>query len=634
MNFYNLALQNVKGNWRSYKLFFLSSCFSIFAFFMYTTIILHPEMQNDMLSKGIQGGLIFCDVVVLTFSVVFILYSSSIFIQSRKKEFGLLVLMGATKINIICILMIEQMVIGFVASAVGIGIGILFLKLFFMIFSLLLNMQNEMPFVFSTKAVFFTVIVYGVLFSLLSVVNAFRIWKIEIIHLLKEIQAGKNEPKSKRWLALFGIVCIIAAYVLAMQATMFYMVFYFFLVVLLTTVGTYFVCAHGMIGALQRLKRKKKIMYQHPYLFVVNQLLYRIKDNRRFFFMLTMMTTFVVTATGTVCLFFFGMKEILRYDQPHAFSYVEKGINSNEVIEKETVESLFRKHGVDEFRYITFSGIPATIQLEEVEYVTIISEDEYNREAKRQSKQQFHPKEGTVTYVYDDSRYRKPSYNQKHIQFEVQGEKVSFAYNGAYAGNVFNSDVNERSGKFLIMNEEDFQKISQKIPDNERYIYNGYELKDWENMEELGRELNAHIADEVVGVTSNSIFYYIANVDTGRLTLFVGSFISILFFLASCSTVYFKWFYNIEYDRKQYQALTKLGMTKEEVQKILRWQLAIPFFFPVVLGGIHSGVALYTFSSVYMMLGVGIVIVIVTGYILACTIYFFFAQREYMKHID
>ena len=634
MMFYRLALQNVRGNWRSYKIFFLSSCFSVFAFFMYTSIIFHPYMKNNAVYKGVQMGLAFCDVIVLAFSIIFILYSSSIFIQSRKKEFGLLVLMGATKAKIIGILMMEQMVMGLAASAVGIGIGILFLKLFFMIFSLLLHMPTEMPFVFSTKATFLTIIVYGLLFNLLSVVNALRIWRIEIIHLLKEVQAGKSEPKSKRWLALFGIVCIIVAYVLTTQVTMFNVVFYFFPVVLLTTVGTYFVCAHGMIGALQRLKRNHKLMYKYPYLFVVNQLLYRIKDNRRFFFMLTMMTTFVVTATGTVFLYFSGVTEFMRNNESHAFSYVEKGVGSNEVIEKETVEKLFRQYGADDFRYITFTGIPVMLQLENIKPTTVISEEEYNQEAKRQSKQQFHPKEGTVTYVYFGIYEEKSSYNQEQVRFETQGKTYSYLYNGAYAGNVFNSDLHGRSGRFLIMDQRDFEKLSQDIPDQETYIYHGYDLKSWDNTEKLGEELQAHIAEGTEGMTSNNMFIYKVMNDMGNLILFVGSFISILFFLASCSTVYFKWFYNLEYDRKQYQALTKIGVTKEEVRKILRWQLGVPFFFPVVLGGMHSAVALHTFSRSFSMLQLGAVMMVVIVYIMACTIYFFLAQKEYMKHID
>ncbi|HDX9588981.1 TPA: ABC transporter permease [Bacillus pseudomycoides] len=635
MKFYGLTFQNVRGNWHNYKIFFLSSCFSVFAFFMYTSIIMHPNMGTDHLYEGIQAGLIVCDVIVIAFSILFILYSSSIFIQSRKKEFGLFILMGATKVNIIWMMIIEQMAVGFLASFFGIGIGTLFLKLFFMIFSLLLNMPTELPFVLSSKAIVITFMTYGAIFLLLAIFSALRIWKIEVIHLLKEMQEGKKEARSKKWLCWFGFACIGISYWLTTKVTMENIALYFIPVSILTTIGTYFVCMHSVIQVLKGIKKRQSVMYRYPHLFVINQLLHTVKDNRRFFFILSMLTTIVVTATGSVYLFFSNTRELFRYEQPHAFSYVEKGIGSKEVMEKETVEKLFRKHGVNDFRYVTFIGIPATFQLDsgKESYATVIGEDEYNREAKRQSKKQIHPKEGTVTFIYYSNYDFLPKYPKKYIDFKVLGEPYRFTYNGAYEGNAFNSDTSQRSGRFFVMNNQDFQKVSRQVPNHEKFVYNGYDLRDWNNTERLGEELQSHILKGAESVIRNNMYIYKATKDGGNLVLFVGSFISILFFLASCSTVYFKWFHNIEYDRLQYRTLLKIGMTKQEIDKISRWQLGILFFFPVLFGSVHSAVALHTCQKAFFMRPSWLVLEVIAIYLIACICYFFFAQKEYMKHI-
>lgn len=63
---------------------------------------------------------------------------------------------------------------------------------------------------------------------------------------------------------------------------------------------------------LEMIKRNKKIMYTYPYLFIVNQLSHRMKENSRFFFLMSMATTFVVTATGTVFLYFSSMQDMWR----------------------------------------------------------------------------------------------------------------------------------------------------------------------------------------------------------------------------------------------------------------------------------------------------------------------------------
>lgn len=602
---------------------------------MYTSIIMHPNMRVDKMYEGIQAGLVVCDVIVIAFSILFILYSSSIFIRSRKKEFGLFILMGATKVNLIWMMIMEQMVVGLLASFFGIGIGTLFLKLFFMIFSLLLNMKTALPFVLSSKVIVITIMTYGAIFLLLSIFSALRIWKIEVIHLLKEMQEGKEETRSKKWLCWLGFICISIGYGLTTKVTMMNIALYFIPVSILTTVGTYFVCTHGLIQVLQGIKNRKSVMYRYPHIFVINQLLHTVKDNRRFFFILSMLTTIVVTATGSVYLYFSNMKELFRYEQPHAFSYVEKGIDSREVMEKETVERLLRKNGANDFRYVTFIGLPATFQLDsgKESYATVIGEDEYNREAKRQSKQQIHLKEGTVTFIYY-SKYDLPHKDsKKYINFKVLGETYRFTYNGAYEGNAFNTDTSQRSGRFLVMHNQDFQKLSRQVPNHEKYVYNGYELRDWDNRERLGEELQSLIPKGKESVTRNNMFFYRVSKDGGNLVLFVGSFISVLFFLASCSTVYFKWFHNIENDRLQYRALLKIGMTKQEIDKISRWQLGILFFFPVLLGSIHSAVALHTFQKVFLMKSSWLVLEVIAIYLVACIVYFFFAQKEYMKQI-
>ena len=74
----------------------------------------------------------------------------------------------------------------------------------------------------------------------------------------------------------------------------------------------FFSFTHGATQVLEMIKRNKKIMYTYPYLFIVNQLSHRMKENSRFFFLMSMATTFVVTATGTVFLYFSSMQDMWR----------------------------------------------------------------------------------------------------------------------------------------------------------------------------------------------------------------------------------------------------------------------------------------------------------------------------------
>ncbi|MGV2483084.1 UNVERIFIED_CONTAM: ABC transporter permease, partial [Bacillus mycoides] len=440
MNIRQLALQNIKGNWRNYKVFFLSSCFAILASYAYMSVIVHPYMQETMWYQNVRWGLIICNVIIISFFVIFILYSTSIFIEARKKELGLYMLMGATKSKVIGVIMTEQILIGIFANIFGIGLGMISLKLFFMVFSMLLHLPKELPVIFDMRAIGVTFVTYMLVFVLLSFISALRIWNIKIIRLLKEFRTDKRERKTSKWLCLFGFACLGTGYALALQVTMTTIALYFFPVVILISFGTYFSFTHGATQILEVIKRNKRIMYTYPYLFIVNQLSHRMKENSRFFFLLSMATTFVVTATGTVFLYFSSMQDMWRGGGVHSFSYIEKGTSAHEVFEKDKVENLLHQYGYDDFQYMSFVGVYASFQSNkgETEVAPLIKESEYNQEARKQKQKTYHPKKGTVTLVYYNKRNHPNVYNQKEIQLQVINQTYQFAFNGQKEGVQFN----------------------------------------------------------------------------------------------------------------------------------------------------------------------------------------------------
>ncbi|AFH85839.1 ABC transporter permease [Bacillus anthracis] len=455
---------------------------------------------------------------------------------------------------------------------------------------------------------------------------------------MKEFRTDKKEKKTSMWLCIFGFICLGIGYALALQATMPTIALYFFLPVsILVFFGTYFSFTHGTAQILEMIKRNKKIMYTYPYLFIVNQLSHRMKENGRFFFLMSMATMFVVTATGTVFLYFSGMQDMWRGGGVHSFSYIEKGTSSHEVFAEGTVEQLLHQYGYDDFQYRSFVGVYASFQSNkgETTIVPLIKGSEYNQEARKQKQKTYYPKKGTVTLVYYNKYNNSNVYNQKEIQLQVMNQPYQFVFNGQKEGIQFNYHPSYINGLFFVMNDEDFDSIANQVPDSEKMIYRGYTLPNIENTKELNEDLRKHMKQDKDHAFRSNMELYVNMKSFGDITLFLGSFISILFFLTSCSIVYFKWFHNIASDRKQYGVLSKLGMTKEEVWKISRWQLCMLFFAPIIVGSMHSAVALYTFHNMMFMDGslrkVGLFILF---YIAACIMYFFFAQREYREHLD
>lgn len=182
-----------------------------------------------------------------------------------------------------------------------------------------------------------------------------------------------------------------------------------------------------------------------------------------------------------------------------------------------------------------------------------------------------------MTLVYYNKYNNSNVYNQKEIQLQVMNQPYQFVFNGQKEGVQFNHHPSYINGLFFVMNDEDFDSIANQVPDSETMIYRGYTLPNIEKTKKLNEDLRKHMKQDNNNAFRSNMELYVNMKEGGDITLFVGSFISILFFLTSCSIVYFKWFHNIASDRKQYGALSKLGMTKEEVWKISRWQLCMLF---------------------------------------------------------
>ncbi|WP_242219965.1 ABC transporter permease [Bacillus cereus group sp. BfR-BA-01380] len=635
MNFRQLAFNNVKGNWRNYKAFLISSCLSIFVFFMYASFIYHPDVVNGNISQKmhVEKGLEMCNYIVVLFSALFILYSNSIFLRARKKELGLLTLIGATKGQLGRMIMREQMILGCISIVSGIAFGMLGLPLFFKAVSVVVGIEKALPFVWNGKAIAITAGVYFILFFVLSLFGLWTIWRLQIIDLLRDARKQRVEPFSFTWLFLAGLLSIIVAYVLCFQVTLMNFFMYFLLIVGLTIIGTYFLFTQGSIVLLKALQKRKNVFYQHPNLFVISNLVYKMKDNARFLFVVSIITAVVASAMGTLYVFFEDMSAKGVEHTPHAISIQEKGVNSHEVVKEETMQSLLKKHNFEQARKVTVTEIPGTFHMklmnEDREFnMRIISEKEFNAEAKKQQQDEIHNQPGTGTMVVLDMMNELMKFDAtKTFTFKVQNQSYELKLNKPYTKAVFNVD------NVFVVNEQDYAKYAAVVPDTEKMMYYGYYIQNWKDTEALVKELKGHIADDKKANFDNSILVYQNAKESGAITMFIGFFITILFFFFACSMTYFKWFNDKEQDRIQFHSLKRIGMTDQEIRKIAVRQMGAIFFIPILIGILHSGFALYTLGNMLYLDLWKSGAVIITAYVLASALYFAIAQRGYLKHV-
>src|SRR4051812_32695180 len=115
MSFLRFAYNNVVRNKRAYSAYLLSSAFAVMIFFIYAVLLFHPDINSSVLGKDTQAGMKIAEYIIFVFAFLFVLFSVSAFLKSRKKEFGMLTILGSTPAQINKLIFLENMFIGFAA---------------------------------------------------------------------------------------------------------------------------------------------------------------------------------------------------------------------------------------------------------------------------------------------------------------------------------------------------------------------------------------------------------------------------------------------------------------------------------------------------------------------------------------
>ncbi len=126
MSVWRIASRFFRNDWKRYVAFVGSTAFTVMIYFLYTALIMHPNLQSGYpYAKCAVQGMKAAAVVIAIFAFLFLLCSSSSFVRLRMKELGLLSLLGVSKRQLIQIILGENLIIAAVSLAAGLGAGLL-----------------------------------------------------------------------------------------------------------------------------------------------------------------------------------------------------------------------------------------------------------------------------------------------------------------------------------------------------------------------------------------------------------------------------------------------------------------------------------------------------------------------------
>lgn len=645
MTFRSLALKNVKENWRSYSAFFLSSVFSVAIFYIYIAFITHPDVVSGKIAAAakVSTGMEYCLYIIGIFSFMFILYSSSSFIKTRKKEFGLFSLFGMTRYQLRKLVFIENMLIGTLSTAVGVAAGILFSKLFFMALGTLLSLSDAIRFALPMPAVVATIVIFIGIFLFITIYTTFRIGKGQIITLLQAHKQPKGEPRYSKWLVVLGACSLIVGYVLACLMSVENFLLTSLPILFFVILGTYLLYAQLSVVILNLLKKSKRLYYNRSGMLIIAQLVYKIKDNARVLFTISILSAVVMTAMGTIYIFQIMGKEQVMSGSPYTIGWTESEGDSEAYIMREKIAEALERHdqkikqeasidGLSLRKYRAYFpeldrslGTDPNYNYES--HAIIIAQSTYNKYSDHKMK--LLPDEvGLVneSFTYLDS-------NNAEVTGEISGTEVKYNVVQLESKSIMNTGLMMHR-MTVVMEDEQYAQLVAQSNVEDRIVFHGIELERWEQSMPVVTDLRQQLtADQLDYIEMNRVEYYQSHTEGSALTIFIGLFISLLFFIAAGSLLYFKLFTERDEDTAMFKGLSRIGITFKEMKRVIVTQIGIIFLLPCIVGISHALFAMIALDGLLETSNWKYSFVVFGIYVAMQGLYFLLASRSYLQSI-
>ncbi len=595
-------------------------------FFTFAIFAFHPTFsdgsvnQNALLGMAVAGGIIY------VFSFFFVLYSMSSFLQSRKKEFGLLMMLGASNRQIRLMVFLENILIGFFATIGGILIGLVFAKAILLVAENVLIISESLDFYFPTFAIVVTFSSFFVLFFCISIFVSFILRTNKLIDLIRGDKQSKGEPKASITLSILAALLIIAGYGTALYVQGVQVVFAMIPVILVVTLGTYLLFTQLSVYVIHRLKNNKTVFWRKTNMLLFSDLSFRMKDNARTFFMVAIISTVAFSAIGALYGFHSLITKGGKDSDLYTYQYIPWLEDREEVVKEDVrkMNAILQEDKVEtKMEALELTYFEPT---EEVGEALIVRASDYNRFASLNKENELNPGEHEFIVVKQNGVGMMQGLGASEDLMEAtieldNGQEVK-------PSNVIESAVLPNDS-YYVVNDNIYEQLGSPVRTDWSVVWKAKEGQPDQKLIEAGRKLTEQLEDKAYSVDYQ---LYEINKMYGPI-LFIGLFIGIVFFVSAGSFLYFRLFTDLEEEKRKFRSIAKIGLTQTELNKVINRQVAILFFSPIVVALIHGSVALTALSHMFHY-DLTIESTFVLGsFALIQVIYFFIVRFFYVKQV-
>jgi putative ABC transport system permease protein len=611
MEFKQFATRNVLRNGKAYFAYFLSTFISVTLFFSLTMFILHPE--KGTFKSYIRVSFLGAEIIAYLFLFFFVFYSISVLLKKRYKEFGILYLLGTSRRQLLKMIYIENMIISVAATIGGIVTGLVFSKLFLEIIEKLLRLPS-LPFYFPIKAILITLVCFLLLGMFVSLFTSLIVKEKDILRLLKATNAPKPAPKFSQLIAVFGLLLLIAGYALSSVTTTTNLGIFILIIIGMVVIATYLLFSQFSVFAIALLKKNRSYYLRKTNLIWVSNLFYRIRDNARMFFIITITSTATVILSGASYAFWTNTLNEIEERNPLAFTYQTFGINPSFAEEIRFIEDQLKKN---HFPYEKIVVDNKYLIQEDGSGLPVMKASVYNQFAKQLNLKNVSIREHEAIKIVT------PEENNGIDHLTIEGNRIRITEE-------IHAKLLRDEHEIYIVADRLFDRIETPEEVQPQYVF---DVRDWSGTYVVYDEYEKKYGDNQASLFLSKSHIYETEKRAYGMIMFLSIFLGIIFFVASGSFIYNKFYMDEEADKQKYKQLYKIGVTFKEMKKVVSIEIGVLFLFPYILATIHSAVALGALQRIFK-LEVGAAAVTVMGiFLLLQIVYFLFIRRHYLNVI-
>lgn len=613
--FPRLALTGILRNGQFYYPYLLT-CMGTAAMFYIMIYLATDKTVEKMPGSGAMPFLLSLGCAVIAFfSIYIIFYANHFVMKRRRRELGLYNILGLEKRHIARLLCCEELILGTTGILGGLALGILFSKLILLLLIKMLRFKVQMGFSISKTGILYTVLLFAGIFVAVLLVNLFRIHLAKPVELLSSEDVGEQEPKTKKLITAVGVVTLAAGYIIANTVKdPISALSLFFIAVLLVIIGTQCLFTAGSIAILKRMRANKRYYYQPKHFTAVSGMIYRMKQNARGLATICILCTMVlVTVSTTVCLYL-GVEKSLKNMYPTDI-YADISVGNNKLSAhqmtaqeaEETARKVVSRSGRKISGFYDQTGLSFMVNLRG---------DKLEMLGGNNSRSYENAQNANVITAKEYQRLtgKNVSLESNQVLCCSQGKQLPdvFTFNGAewhVRGRLESAPVKTRGNT----NISDFQYLivsdDQVLEDWNQALMKSYGNSDSHITYEMFFNLNGtdqekiHCYKQVLSALNgvgNVFCRQAASADYYGIYggfLFLGLFLGVLFLLVTTLIIYYKQVSEGYQDRRRFEIMQKVGMSRREVFQSIRSQILMVFFLPLIVAGIHVFGAFHMISK-------------------------------------